>query len=88
MSRITPDTLKRQADVAAAHGNPQLAANLRRAAELATLSDEDVLRVYEALRPGRSKYDELSDLADWLEAHGCPLTAALVREARDHPPTR
>ncbi|MFI6602526.1 diol dehydratase small subunit [Nonomuraea sp. NPDC050536] len=88
MNRISPQTLRRQAEVALAHGNPQLAANFRRAAELATLSDEDVLRVYEALRPGRSKYDELSDLADWLEAHGCPLTAALVREARDHPPTR
>ena len=33
--RIHPDTLRRQADVAAAHGNSQLAENLLRAAELA-----------------------------------------------------
>ncbi|MFI6318165.1 diol dehydratase small subunit [Nonomuraea sp. NPDC050556] len=81
MTRISPETLRYQADVADEHGNPQLADNFRRAAELATLSDDDVLRVYEALRPGRSKPDELAALADWLEARGCPRTAALVREA-------
>lgn len=32
--RVHPDTLRAQADVAAAHGNPQLAANLRRAARM------------------------------------------------------
>ena len=32
--RIHPDTLEHQAQVAADHGNPQLAANFRRAAEL------------------------------------------------------
>jgi propanediol dehydratase small subunit len=37
--RISPDTLRHQADVARAHGNPQLAANFERAAEL-TAFDE------------------------------------------------
>ena len=52
--RIHPDTLERQAVVAEKHGNPQLAENLRRAAELTRLPDDEVLAIYEALRPGRS----------------------------------
>ena len=37
--RIHPDTLVQQAEVARAHANPQLAANLLRAAELTRLDD-------------------------------------------------
>ena len=40
--RIHPDTLEHQAVVASQHGNPQLAENLRRAAELTRLPDEEV----------------------------------------------
>ena len=36
--RIHPETLERQAVVAEQHGNPQLAGNLRRAAELTELA--------------------------------------------------
>ncbi|MEU6413995.1 diol dehydratase small subunit [Microbispora sp. NPDC046933] len=81
--RIHPETLETQAVAAERHGNPQLAANLRRAAELARISDEDVMRVYEALRPRRATAGELSALAGWLEERGCPRNAALVRQARD-----
>ncbi len=49
--RIHPATLEHQAEVAERHGNPQLAANLLRAAELTRLSDEEVLGIYESLRP-------------------------------------
>ena len=52
--RIHPDTLEAQAQVAEANLNPQLAANLRRAAELALLSEAEVMALYEALRPHRS----------------------------------
>jgi propanediol dehydratase small subunit len=81
--RVHPETLERQAAVAERHGNPQLAANLRRAAELAALPDDEVMRIYEALRPGRSTPGELDEIAAGLEAGGCPRTAALVREARE-----
>jgi len=81
--RIHPDTLHRQADVAEAHGNVQLAENFRRAAELTALTEEEVLRVYEALRPRRSSPEELDALAAWLEERGAARNAALVREARD-----
>ena len=81
--RIHPETLERQAVVAEEHGNPQLAANLRRAAELTSVPDEEVLAIYEALRPGRSSAAELTALADSLCARGLPLNAALVAEAAE-----
>jgi propanediol dehydratase small subunit len=79
--RIHPDTLRHQAAVAEQHGNPQLAGNLRRAAELASLPDEELLRIYEALRPGRSTAAELEAIAVSLDADAAPLCATLVREA-------
>ncbi|MBS1887608.1 MAG: diol dehydratase small subunit [Actinobacteria bacterium] len=79
--RVHPDTLRAQAEVAAAHGNPQLAANLRRAAEMTALSDERLLAIYEALRPGRSTRAELLAIVAELEESGAATTAAMVREA-------
>ena len=79
--RIHPETLRHQACVAEEHGNSQLGENLRRAAELTAMPDDQVLEVYEALRPGRSTLAELQAVAERLEAVGAPLCAALVREA-------
>ncbi len=79
--RIHPDTLVMQAEVARAHANPQLAANLLRAAELARLDDFRVLEIYEALRPNRSTAAQLHVIADTLSFAGAVLTAELVREA-------
>ena len=81
--RIHPDTLEHQAKVAAVHGNPQLAANLRRAAELATLPDDEVLSIYDALRPHRSTYAELVALAASLADRDLTINAALLREAAE-----
>ena len=81
--RIHPDTLERQAAVAQQHANPQLAQNLRRAAELTQLTDEEVLAIYEALRPGRATHAELTTLADSLAARGLPRCAALIAEAAE-----
>jgi len=81
--RIHPDTLERQAVVANKHGNPQLAQNLRRAAELTRLPDDEVLAIYEALRPGRSSATQLTALAGSLADRGLPLCADLVAEAAD-----
>ena len=68
--RIHPETLERQAVVAEQHGNPQLAENLRRAAELTRLPDDEVLAIYEALRPGRSTPAQLTELAASLDTRG------------------
>jgi len=81
--RIHPETLERQAVIAEQHGNPQLADNLRRAAELTKLPDEEVLAIYEALRPGRSTAAELTALAESLAARGLARCAALVAEAAE-----
>jgi propanediol dehydratase small subunit len=81
--RIHPETLERQAVAAEQHGNPQLADNLRRAAELTRLPDDDVLGIYEALRPGRSTAAELTVLSESLADRGLPRCAALVAEAAE-----
>jgi len=79
--RATPETLRRQADVARAAGRSQLAEGLERAAELASVPDEALLDVYTALRPGRSTASELESWAVRLEEWGAAATAAFVREA-------
>jgi len=79
--RIHPETLEHQARVAEEHGNPALAENFRRAAELASIPEREVLALYEALRPRRSTRDELESLAASLAARSAPRCAALVREA-------
>ncbi|MGH3149915.1 MAG: diol dehydratase small subunit [Streptosporangiaceae bacterium] len=81
--RIHPETLERQAVIAEQHGNPQLADNLRRAAELTKLPDEEVLAIYEALRPGRSTAADLTALGESLAVRGLPRCAALVSEAAE-----
>lgn len=80
--QISPDTLRRQADAAQAAGFTQLADNLRRAAELTGVPKEELLRIYEALRPGRASEAELRAIADGLERnYGAQRTAAFIREA-------
>jgi propanediol dehydratase small subunit len=81
--RATGETLELQAKVALAAGRVQLAANLRRAAELTGVPDEVILEVYTALRPHRSTAAELESWADRLERDfQAVATAAFVREAR------
>jgi propanediol dehydratase small subunit len=79
--RATPDTLRLQAEVARAAGRSQLADNLLRAAELATVPDETILEIYTALRPRRSTAGQLEDWAAKLESWNAPVTADFVREA-------
>lgn len=80
--QISPDTLRWQASAAQAAGFTQLAENLCRAAELAAVPKEALLRIYEALRPGRSTQAELLAVADALERdYSARQTAAFIREA-------
>ena len=80
--RTHADTLRQQADIAGAGGFPQLAANLLRAAELTHVPNDELLRIYETLRPERASYAELLRLADYLEAtYSARENAAFVREA-------
>jgi propanediol dehydratase small subunit len=79
---VAADTLRLQADFAERGGNAQLAENLRRGAELGAFGDDELLRFYEMLRPGRSSAAELDALAATLAERGAERCAALVREAR------
>ena len=81
--RMDPAALAHQAVVAAEGGNPQLAENFLRAAELALIDDEDVMALYEALRPHRSSAAELAELGASLERRGAARCARLVRHAAD-----
>jgi Propanediol dehydratase, small subunit len=82
--RITPRTLRLQAEIADAVRRPQLAENMRRAAELTAVPDERILEIYNALRPRASTKQELLEIANELEErYGAPTNAALVREAAD-----
>lgn len=82
--KIRPETLEYQAQIAEACGRPQLANNIRRAAELTHLSDQRVLEVYESLRPYRSTKEELLNVAAELEAkYQAHICATLVREAAE-----
>jgi propanediol dehydratase small subunit len=81
--RMDPAVLAHQAVVAEEGGNPQLAENFLRAAELAVLDDEDVMGLYEALRPYRSTVAQLEELRISLERRGAARCAELVRQAAD-----
>jgi propanediol dehydratase small subunit len=80
--KIDAATLRSQSTVAAEAGYTQLAANLRRAAELTVVPNDELLKIYEVLRPGRASYEALMALAERLESvYEAPINAAFIREA-------
>lgn len=82
--QINAATLRAQAEIAAGAGFVQLAENLVRAAELTTVPNDELLRMYAMLRPGRSTHAELLALGAELETtYAAPQTALWVREAAE-----
>jgi len=80
--RVTAEALELQARLAETAGRPQLAANFRRAAELARVPEDKIMLIYNALRPGRASALELRSLADSLEQEfRAPRCAQFIREA-------
>jgi propanediol dehydratase small subunit len=80
--RIHADTLRLQAQIAREAGYHQLAANLLRAAELTVVPNEEVLQIYELLRPGRASWSQLNQLAERLEqTYNALENARFIREA-------
>jgi propanediol dehydratase small subunit len=79
--RMDPATLAHQAVIAEEGGNPQLAENFLRAAELATIDDEEVMNLYESLRPHRSSAQQLEALRVSLQTRGALRCAELVGQA-------
>lgn len=83
--RITPQALAAQAEVASAAGRPRLADNFLRAADLVGVPQDDIMRAYELLRPGRATAkDELLAVArNMREVHKAPRIAAFIEEAAE-----
>lgn len=87
--RVTPEILEYQAQIAESIGRPQLAANMRRAAELTAVPDDRILEIYNTLRPDRATKDELFEIADELEnEYDAQINADLIREAAEVYETR
>ncbi len=82
--RIHAETLRAQAEIAQQAGHRQLADNLRRAAELTAVPNDELLKIYELLRPGRASYETLMALAERLEQmYQAVENARFVREAAE-----
>lgn len=64
---ISKETLILQAEVARQAGRIQLAQNFIRAAELIRIPDNEILEIYNKLRPYRSTEEELKELIIKLE---------------------
>lgn len=81
--RITPHALVQQAQIARSVGRAALAGNLERAAEMTQLPQDDVMQIYELLRPGRAESKEsLLAVAQRLRCDlDAPLLADFVEEA-------
>lgn len=83
--RITPDTLRRQGEIAEASGRAALKQNFARAAELTAIPDERLLEIYESLRPYRSTKEELVEIAEELETkYNAHINGKFIREAAQY----
>jgi propanediol dehydratase small subunit len=80
---ISAEALLAQAAQARDHDYEPMARNFERAAEMTALADDEILSMYEALRPFRSSGEELESIAARLDAAAAPICAALVREAAE-----
>ena len=85
--RITPQALIDQARVATLAGRPTLGRNFERAAELISVPQDYLLKVYELLRPGRAKTKAVADLVpnevEALYTNGPAGGCGAVKRTRD-----
>lgn len=73
-----------QARFARDAGYAEVAANLERAAEMTRIPNDEILELYEALRPGRSTYYQLLSLSQQLASrYDAEHTGAYIREAAE-----
>jgi propanediol dehydratase small subunit len=78
------ETLEMQAKFARDAGYDEVAANLTRAAEMTRIPNDEILDMYEALRPGRSTYYRLLSLSQRIASmYEAEHTAAYIREAAE-----
>ena len=81
---VSAETLELQAAFARRAGYGSVAENLARAAEMTRIPDEELLAIYEALRPRRSSYFQLLSLSQQVASqYAAEHTAAYIRQAAD-----
>lgn len=81
---VSDKTLELQAEFARQSGYREVAENLARAAEMTRIPNDEILEIYEALRPGRSTYYQLLSLSQQIiSMYGAEHTGAFVREAAE-----
>ncbi len=79
--KISREVLILQAEVARAHGRIQLAKNFVRSAELIDVPDDEILKIYNQLRPYRSDETDLKNIAKTLkETYNAPICAEFILE--------
>ena len=79
---IDAETLRKQADIAEEAGFGHLGGNLRRTAELTRVPNDEIMTIWEALRPYRTTCDRLIGLAHELERdYDAHENVRFVREA-------
>lgn len=81
--RITEEALMRQAAIARSVERSALASNFERAAEMTRLPQDEIMAIYELLRPGRAaSQQELTEAAARLRnTYDAPRLAAFVEVA-------
>ena len=83
--RITPQALKDQADISRSVARPRLAENFDRASELVNVPQDFIMEVYELLRPGRAKSQDvlLAAAQTMRETYHANRIAAFIEEATE-----
>jgi len=78
---IAKETLILQAEVARQAGRIQLAQNFIRASELISIPDDEILEIYNMLRPYRSTEEELNKIINKLEKeYNATVCATFIRD--------
>lgn len=80
--RISAETLERHAQLEESVGNFQIAAELRRSAEMTRIPDNRIMEIYNALRPRMSNKETLKEIIEELKTnYNAPQCAAFIEDA-------
>lgn len=80
--KISKETLKIQGEIAKKEGRDQLGENFERASELVEIPDDELLIIYNMLRPYRSSEDELLQKAKEIKVKfGAIRCSELIMDA-------
>ena len=80
--RISAETLERHAQLEESVGNFQIAAELRRSAEMTRIPDNRIKEIYNALRPRMSNKETLKEIIEELKTnYNAPQCAAFIEDA-------